>query len=166
MFVPAVCDIYHAYKENRAAVFGEHLSADVVNHPDRAILAYNPVCHPVDGILGTEDLLANLLFHTCDVLRVHHGFEGAAHILIEFHVILASEHMNQCFIRKENLLFSPRFIDQTAYGIPPPLVFFPELVKGLAVTEVCIPMPVNLFVHFLVGKHTTKCILQNFKLTL
>lgn len=63
VFVPAVCDIYHAYKENRAAVFGEHLSVDVVNHPDRAILAYNPVCHPVDGILGMEDLLANRLFH-------------------------------------------------------------------------------------------------------
>ena len=84
---PAVRNIHYANIKNRIAIFGDHLPADVVHHPDRAVPAHNPVRHPVNGVPGAKDLRANLFFHPLDVLRVHHGFEGAAHILVELRMI-------------------------------------------------------------------------------
>lgn len=68
-----VCDVHNADIENRPAVFRVHLAPDVVNPPNRAVLAHNPILHTVNGILGIVDLLGNVQLNAVNVRRVYHG---------------------------------------------------------------------------------------------
>lgn len=140
-------NIHDAYIENRTAIFRIHLAANIIDAPNRAILAHDSIFHPVNEILRAVYLLGDVPFHRFNVIRVNHSLKGAADIFIEFHVIPASENTDQGFIRIEDLLFVLDVVDQTAQVISPTSVFRLELMKRFAVTEVRISALVDFPVH-------------------
>ena len=88
----------------------------VLNPPDGAVLAHDPVFHVIQIVLAGGDLLPDALLHLLQVLGVDHAPEGVPRQLPELRHILALKDPQQPAVGVDNPLPLLRAVDEEPAG--------------------------------------------------